>query len=230
MEKKIVIASFTVIFLTIITGCHREFSRLNKGHSKAEKFYSYSDSLVIKNYVLYNSQAHANLTHNSLPIPINEDSVMQVIWKSFDKLDLPIISQLEKGKNHNDSTFYKDYLIRIRKIDKEWIKEVAGESNDILVLVPVISILNKIGFTGFISSGGMAGSRGFIMNSFINLVVFIVHNNEVIYIRQIRHSSERTWADSRAEAEAIPPAPLVTQEHWDELVRLAMKDYIKRLR
>jgi hypothetical protein len=230
MEKKIMIASITVLLLTIITGCHREFSRLNKGNSKVEKFYSHSDSLIIKNYVLYNSQAHANLSHNSLPIPIHEDSVMQVAWESFDKLDLPIVSHLEKGQNHIDSTFYKDYLIRIRKIDKEWIKEVAGESNDHLVLVPVISILNKIGFTGFISSGGMAGSSGFIMNSFVNLIIFIVQNNEIIYISQIRHSSDTTKANSRSEAEAIPPAPLVTQEVWDELVRLAMEDYIKRLK
>lgn len=230
MKNKIIITSIVLTVLTMLNGCHKEFSKLNKGFSTTEKFYSYPDSLTIKNYILFNSQAHANLSHNSKYIPINEDSVMQVIEKSFEKLDLPIFSQVREGKNHIDSAFYQDYLIRIRKIDEDWIKEVAGDSNGCVTLVPFISILNKIGFTGFISSGGITGGDGFIMNSFVNVIIFIVDNDEIIYSRQIRHSSERTLADSRAEAEALPPAPLVTQEVWDELVRLAMEDYLKRLK
>jgi len=230
MKKKILIAGILLMVMTMMAGCHKEFSKINKRASTTQKAYSLTDSLTIENYMLYNSQAHANLSHNSKYLPLNEDSVMQVVLKSFEKLNLPIFSQVSERKNHIDSAFYKDYLIRIRKIDEEWIKEIAGDSNGCVILVPFISILNKIGFTGFISSGGITGGNGFIVNSFVHLIVFIVENGEIIYSRQIRHSSERTWADTRAEAEALPPAPSVNQEHWDELVRLAMEDYIKRLK
>ena len=76
----------------------------------------------------------------------------------------------------------------------------------------------------------MAGNIGFHVVSFVNLIVYLVEDDKIIYSNQIRHTTERTWADTRAEAEALPPAPLVKQEHWDELVRLAMEDYNKRLK
>ncbi|MCH6198841.1 hypothetical protein MMU07_04585 [Aquiflexum sp. LQ15W] len=218
-----------IILFSAITGCHREFRNLNKSVSKTQKTYSATDSIFIANYVLYNTQDHLSFTLENKPIPIDEDSVMQVVWKSFEKLKLPIVSNFETGQNHIDSSFY-ERLIRIRKIDEEWINVVAGDSCKKLILVPVIYIMNKISFTGYISSGGMAGSSGYHVMSFVNLIVFIVKDDDVVYSQQVRHTSERTWANSREEAEAIPPAPLVTKEHWDKLVRLAMKDYIKRMK
>jgi hypothetical protein len=230
MEKKILIAVIIVMVLTMMTGCHKEFSRLNKRFSTTQKTYIQTDSLFIKNYILWSTQDHQSFTFNNKPIPISEDSVMKVVWKSFEKLDLPIVSHFEKGQNHIDSTFYKDYLIRIRKIDQDFLKKIAGNYQKTRILIPVINLRNSIIFTGYITSGGMSGSNGFNMVSFVNLIVFIIEDKEIIYSRQIRHSSEITKADSRVEAEAIPPAPLVTQEVWDELVRLAMEDYTKRLK
>jgi len=52
----------------------------------------------------------------------------------------------------------------------------------------------------------------------------------VIYSRHIRYKSDQVWADSEDEILAVPPLAAVKQEHWDELVRRAMKDYIKRLK
>jgi hypothetical protein len=163
-------------------------------------------------------------------MPIDKDSVMKVVGKSFNKLEIPIVNKFHFGDNYIDSTFYKNHVINIRHIDEGWIKEIAGDTKYKKVLVPFIYIFNGITFTGFISSGGVSGSSGFHLMTFLNLMVFIVEDEKIIYSSQALHTTERTWADSRAEAEALPPAPLVKQEHWDELVRLAMEDYIKRLK
>lgn len=218
------------VLLVVISGCHREFSKVSRGSDTTRKEYPRQEPLRIKNYALYNAKASLSFDVNSTPSPINGDSLMQVFWESFDKLDLPVEVLLSEGENHVDSAFYDDYVIKIRKIDEQWVKDIAGSDTNTLVLVPIIHILTRNAFTGFISSGGLAGSSGFSVQSYIDVVIFIVENGEIIYSRQALHSSDITWANSREEAEAIPAAPLVTKEHWDELVRLAMKDYIKRMK
>jgi hypothetical protein len=77
---------------------------------------------------------------------------------------------------------------------------------------------------------GMAYDNGFHLVSFVNIIVYLVKDSEILYSRQIRHSTERTWTNTLNEAEALPPAPLVKHEHLDELIRLAMEDYMKRLK
>ena len=163
-------------------------------------------------------------------MPIDTDSVMEIVGKSFYKFNIPIKYNFSIGNNNVDSAFYNIKVVNIKDINKDWIKEIAGDTKGRLTLVPFIYIFNSISFTGYITSGGMAENNGFHLMTFLNLMVFIVKNDEIVYSSQALHTTERTWADTRAEAEALPPAPLVKQEHWDELVRLAMEDYIKRLK
>jgi hypothetical protein len=219
-----------VFLLVSISGCHREFSKVSRGSHTTQKQYALQEPLRIKDYSLYNAKASLSFEVNSTPAPINGDSLMQVFWKSFEKLDLPTELRLSEGKNQVDSAFYDDYVIKIRKIDEQWVKDIADADASTPILVPIIHILTRNSFTSFISSGGLAGSNGFNVVSFVNLIVYVVEDGEIVYSRHVRHSSDITKANSREEAEAIPPAPLVTQEHWDELVRRAMKDYIKRLK
>jgi hypothetical protein len=212
------------------TGCNKEFRRTGRRSNTTYDTYSSKDSLLLRNYVLYNSQAYSSFSTESKPVSINADSVMHIVHCSFGKLGVPMLLRVNEGENHVDSVFYKDFVIRISKMNSSWIKDIAEEINEKVVIVPVVYIHNRISNTAFISSGGLAGSSGFHVVSFLNLIVFVVKDGETIYSRQYMHTSDRTWANSREEAEAIPPAPLVTQEHWDELVRLAMKDYIKRMK
>jgi hypothetical protein len=219
-----------LVVVLIVTGCHKEFRRTGRRSNLTLNTYSLKDSLLLKNYTLYSSQAHSSFSVNSKPVPVNDDSVINVIERSFQKVGLPLISRVDQGKNHVDSMFYRDFVIRIAKMDESWIKDIAGGQSENVVILPTVYLHNRITNTAFISSGGLAGSSGFHVVSFLNLIVFVVKDGQIIYSRQYMHTSERTWANSREEAEAIPPAPLVTQEHWDELVRLAMKDYIKRMK
>jgi hypothetical protein len=219
-----------IVFLFLFSGCNKEFRTLSKSRSTKQSAYAAADSVHLENYILYNTVSHLSFTRNNKPMPIDKDSVMEVVGESFKKLEVSFVDNFHLGDNHIDSIFYQNQVIKIKHIDKNWIKEVAGDTKGRKVLVPFIYIFNRITFTGYITSGGMAGSSGYHLMTFLNLMVFIVEDDDIVYSGQTLHTSERTWANSREEAEAIPPAPLVRQEHWDELVRLAMKDYIKRVK
>lgn len=77
---------------------------------------------------------------------------------------------------------------------------------------------------------GMADDNGFHLVSLVKLIVYLVKDSEILYSRKIRHSTERTWTNTLNEVEALPPVPLVKQEHLDGLIRLAMEDFMKRLK
>jgi len=125
-------------------------------------------------------------------MPIDTDSVMEVAGKSFAKLKIPFRNDFLLGKNYVDSAFYKNQVIKIKDINEDWIKEIAGDTKGRLTLVPFIYIFNSISFTGYITSGGMAGNNGFHLMTFLNLMVFIVKNDEIVYSSQALHSTERT--------------------------------------
>jgi hypothetical protein len=218
------------LFWLLASGCNKEYRKLSKSKSINQSANSVLDSIHLENYILYNTIDHLSFIKNNRPMPINTDSVMEIVGESFNKLKIPVVNNNYIGDNHIDSVFYKNQVIKIKDIDKDWIKNIAGDTKDIMILIPFIYIFNRITFTGYITSGGIAGNNGFHLMTFLNMMVFIVKNNEIVYSSQALHTTERTWADSRAEAEAIPPAPLVKQEHWDELVRLTMEDYMKRLK
>jgi len=228
MRKSYIILLLSICFL--FSGCNKEYRKLSRKKSIKQPTYSLLDSIHLENYILYNTISHFSIIRDIKPMPIDTDSVMEIVGKSFYKFNIPIKYNFSIGNNNVDSAFYNIKVVNIKDINEDWIKEIAGDTKGRLTLVPFIYIFNSISFTGYITSGGMAGNNGFHLMTFLNLMVFIVKNDEIVYSSQALHTTERTWADTRAEAEALPPAPLVKQEHWDELVRLAMEDYIKRLK
>lgn len=82
----------------------------------------------------------------------------------------------------------------------------------------VILLLNNI-----------AGDNGFNTVTYISFIPIIIENNRVIYAQNLRYGSEGTFTQSREEANNLPIAINVKEEHVEELVRRAMKRYVKRL-
>lgn len=184
----------------------------------------------MSNYSLYNAKDYQSLTTEIKPMKINKDSILSIFHNSVGKLQLANIKVLS-GSNYIDSSFYNTNLsFKIRNIKTDQILEMAGNHKGKIIMIPVISAYNNIAFTGFITSGGMTGDKGFYFITWLDLIVFFVKDVEIIYSRHIRYKSDQVWADTRQEIEAIPPLAAVRQEHWDKLVRLAMEDYMKRLK
>ena len=221
---------FSGIFL-IHTGCYVHDVYYKKSKSKSIKFKSYpkEEMILIRNYAIYNSRDELTLTNYNQPFEVKKDSLRQILDDSFTKLG---INNLRRGFGENmiDSTLYKKRVFNILHVEEPYLKKLAGNTQNITVLMPIVYAHNQFSFTGFISSGGISGDNGWYILTWLDLIVYIIRDEEIIYSRHIRYKSNQVWADIKSEILVVPPLAAVKQEHWDELVRLAMEDYIKRLK
>jgi hypothetical protein len=213
-----------------LSGCISNDIYFKQSKSKSVKLRSYpQNQILIRNFAIYNSREERSLIPNNEPFLIDKDSLSQVILRSLQELGIKSL-KIVNGENIIDSTLYKKTVINIGRIDEQYLRKLAGNTSNQTVLIPVINAINRFAFTGFISSGGISGDSGFYFITWLDLIVYIIRDDQIIYSRHISYKSDQVWANSRAEILDVPPLAAVKQEHWDELVRLAMKDYIKRLK
>jgi hypothetical protein len=219
------------ISICLIQGCapNDVFYKKNKARWVTKKSYNRADTLVVKDYALYNSRAKLSFSPDKGPFEVDKDSLFSVLVSSINKLGLKNL-KMEIGRNIIDSASYRRDGLSIRQFSESYINEIAGDTRDSPALVLITYAHHQYFFTGFISSGGMAGSSGYTTLTWLSLFVFLVDQNEIVYSRHINYKSDQIWADTEEEILAVPPLAAVKQEHWDELVRLAMKDYIKRMK
>jgi len=219
------------VSVSLIQGCapNDVFHKRSRGKWVTKESYSLADTLLVKDYALFNSRSKQSFSPEKGPFEVDEDSLFTVLVSSIKKLSLENI-KIEMGNNIIDSTVYRIQVVGIKHFDDSYIYEIAGDTRNSPALVLITNAHNQYLFSGFISSGGMAGSSGYAITTWLGLFVFVVDQNEIVYSRHIRYKSDQIWADSEDEILAVPPLAAVKQEHWDELVRRAMKDYIKRMK
>jgi len=229
--KNVINLLVLIAFLMISNGCvsYDIFYKKSKPRSVTIKSYSPNDNIFIRDYALYNSIEEELLIPNNQPFEINKDSLVLVIQDSFKKLSLNSL-KLHFNENIVDSTLYYKSVFNINKIRNDYFEKFSENLESEIILVPIIYSYNSYFFTAFFTSGGGFGDNGWSFITYLDLIVFMIKNKEIIYSRHIRYKSDQIWADTNSEIEAIPPLAAVKQEHWDELVRLAMEDYIKRLK
>jgi hypothetical protein len=224
------IVFLNLIVLSLLTGCGKTdvFFRQGKLKSVTKKEYK-KEALLIRNYAIYNSRRETSFISENKPFPVNKDSLHQVVFGIFHSLDIDSL-KIVGGQNLIDSALYVKPAFNFRRVDNSYLKELAGNTKGVSILIPLVYAYNNFSFTGFISSGGMLGSSGWYFITYINLFVFVICDEQIIYSRHFVYKSDQVWVDSKDEILAVPPLVAVKQEHWDKLVRLAMKDYIKRLK
>ncbi|WP_114752798.1 hypothetical protein [Pleomorphovibrio marinus] len=215
----------------LFLGCapNNVFHKKSRGKWVTKKSYTTTDTLVVRNYGLYNSINEVLLTPNKKPLFVNKDSLLMVFKKSIYKIDFNLID-INLSKNLIDSSLYRQQAVRIGHIDDTYIRTLADSIIGNVKLIPIIYAHNQYSFVTSFSGVGNFSSKGWYFITYLSLFVFVIKEDEIVYSRHIRYKSDQVWADSREEILAVPPLAAVKQEHWDELVRLAMEDYIKRLR
>jgi hypothetical protein len=229
MKKKVVLI-FWVIIIVINQGC-KGLDSYNL-HSRSKKItnrhYIKDDTIVVQNYILCNSQNNMSiLSYENKPIPYNADSVTNILVHSLSRLNLTFKFKFDEGYNYCDDTFFENRLARISKIEDNRIKQISTTNYGNVVLVPFVYINNAIMFKNYMSSSGVSSDDGFSVVSHLNLVIYILKNNEIIYRKHMRYGANSVNTEFRSEARAVPNGYMVNQEHWDELVKKVMTEYIK---
>ncbi len=223
---------YFLIFISIsfsLIGCkgldsHRNYFRNNW---VLKKDYNKQEVIVINDYVLCSNIRKMTFNRQSQYHPIDFDSTFNAFKNSFNNLKLPIVFS-GTHKNQCNSVFQSNIHLRLREIDQEKLYNMGGGGNG-LKMVPVIYVDNAADVGLYMSSSGGSGGDFYIVTH-LKLLVNIYRDENLIYRKSVRYVSKDTKVANFEEAYQVPSAVNVRQEHLDELVRLAMKDYIKRLK
>lgn len=218
---------FTLLFFAISSisfGCnsYREMSKLR---NITQSNYSKKDTLHLKDYIFCYSKGYEDdegfmYSPRNRISATNEDSVFNIFKTSIARLELPIV-ELSENQNRCDNSFHSNYPVRIHKIDEEQIQLIADIDESCTVLVPFIRIMQR---THVRIQGDPATNAVINKVSFLNLIIMILKNNQIVYRRSFQYSFGK-----HVEDRSDPYHP-IEQIHWDNIVRLAMEDYMERMK
>jgi hypothetical protein len=157
-----------------------------------------------------------------LNAPINKDSVSSFFFNAIDLINYDIywdenIEYLDESKYIKNTTSF----FRIRK---DSLSERIQKSNNRLILVPIVVVLDKYYFLG-------APSRNFFKESIVVLSVLIYDNEikEFIYKSSYSNVIKKETNHLTHEQERQLHIPH-SQKDWDKLVERTMFEYIITLR
>jgi len=213
-----------VITACIICSCST-YRPKGKLRTRVQKEYAKTDTLYLSDFILCYSRNEPDdsgfiFSPRSRMSPIDEDSILSIFQTSLTKLDLPISFETS-SQNQCDTSFHRNYPVRMWKIDDERIKEIALHSENKTVLVPLIRLNQR---KHIIVKGSPATTADIHLVSFLTLITMVVQNNEIIYRKGYLYSVGETVEN------ADDPHPAIEQIHWDNMVRLAMEDYMERMK
>lgn len=187
------------------------------------------DTLYLSDYFICSHQRQMTLFNAEYQDRLAEpDSILGIFQDKINNLGL--ITVKNRGKDLSDSNLCHREQVKMKHIINHKGNSLGlVKIKDNTVILPFFQITDLYRFTGYMTSGLVAGDDGFMNFTSVSLIVFIIKNGEVIYSDHRRYASKRTMANSLEEVRAIPPAYQIREEHIEELVRRAMKRYVKRL-
>jgi hypothetical protein len=213
------IAIFSLVFI-FISCTHNKLKIRDKKKHIIHNSYEKIDEIYIENYVLCNN---INRWKRNEMVKINEDSILNIFNKALEKTKINIIRN--EKENFCDNHFHYNIPLKLSKVDTKII--INSPTNDSRIrLFPIIYINNLSLKNIYITSSGIAGGGEYLRDTFLTIVIYLIKDSEIIYLKSARYgpiSSETVTYDEK------PPKQL-EQEHWDKLVELVMRDYIKRLK
>ena len=136
--------------------------------------------------------------------------------------------------NRCSPTFYlENDFARPRWTFRRVKRIVDIENNNELLMVPTLMYRKTADFPMgpiFMSNTStMSGGGQWLVKNYVILNILIFDSNKLIYRKQIYIDSVMEKFDDREEARAgRPPGPYVTDEHFVELVRRTIKDYLPK--
>ncbi len=187
-----------------------------------------NDSIYFSNYILCSHQRKMAMVNlEFVDTDINQDSLIGMFISNFQQIDIKLLNS--KGENLFEPKYCHKESLSLRHLRNYEFEKNGINSNNKKVLFPIVVVDDIYQFTGYMTSNQVAGDDGFMHNTSLKLIVLILENNKIIYSEKQRYVSKKTFANSLEEVKAIPPAYQVREEHIEELVRRAMKRYVKRL-
>jgi hypothetical protein len=181
------------------------------------------EKLKVKHYLFSNYMENSWGVILDQRFEMNNDSLFNIFKLSLLKLKLEC-DVLTEPINHWSGKHGKGWQESFAPDIEKFLISLSSE-NESFFIVPIIAFRNSSrSGMNFTSSGAAGGSR-YLKRNDLFLTVAIVGNGKIQYRRTAVFLSDFYPA---YEIEEIQH--LLTQQDWDELVALVMKDYVERIR
>jgi hypothetical protein len=217
-----------ILILIGIKGCSPRLD-FKKQHISKKEYKR--DTLFISDYsvcVSLSNSFHTLSLRNrqydekEFSIFFNKDSIFNHFTNALTLLNIPFKIR-NSSNNFCDSALYVNWRMNIKKIDFEKIKK--NNKNDGLTLVPIIYLDNHHRTNTYMTSGGVIGGGELKKQTILTVLVVIIDGEEIIYLSSGKHFGKEYEALDVKDTRTY-----IKQEHWDKLVELVMRDYIKRMK
>lgn len=214
--------SLILSVLLILAGC-QHLRLTHKRDHILNRAYAWSDTLYLNDFVLCNTLRNEwNLKkEQEFDTQVDLDSVYDIFKSSLKKIELPI--KISNGENKCDSIFRSNWRMRVEDT-KQHVHKAKNNELRSLQLIPVIHATNFYERPYYIV-GGVPGGGYYVRQTILRITIFILDGEEIIYLRSGAYFSESYRAYNKGNTRTN-----LTQEHWDNLVELVLRDYVKRLR
>jgi hypothetical protein len=216
-----------VLLLLVLQSCQSMFFRYeSKKNQTLKPNYNSSDTLKVSEFVLcYTlSQAYEN-TKLDFSGGVDMDSIYSKFRVSFKKLNLPIIfPNYRAEKNHCNEFCLEMKYLKINEYIIDFIKSIPNIEEHKYRLIPIIFVDDTYRKHVYMS-GGVWGGGDYIKQMDIKIMISIMKGDEIMYL-----SSAIYLGETYHTADINDRRTKVEQKHWDKLVELVMRDYIKRLK
>lgn len=184
-----------------------------------------SDTVFVKNYFLCKRYTDGFFDLAGKQAEIDEDSAMSFFRAAMEKQPIHIVFEAE-GKSYCESSLASNRRLNQEGIDLAVIREWGQVQDDgKLRMVPIILIEFLFRNHVFGTPAGFDGG-GMIRDIGLKIQPFVFKGEELIFTKGMVYISDTEllqYLDDEA------PVTTLEQKHWDELVRLIMKPYVKRL-
>jgi hypothetical protein len=212
--------------LVLLYGCGSPYFKQGMKYENSFKNLLGADTLKLSNYLVYSFVTRSAPFYPVTEQFLNSDSIIEKLRIAFENNAIPINAQTITGINYRDS-MKMHRLIRFGNIDEDLISRASDIEG--YILFPVISFTNEVHFGGYMTANAMAGSGEFKHYSYLNILLYIIKEKEIIYKSHMRYLSDRFFISSFEEGYKLKSGLSIKQEHWDELVRRTMRGYFKQV-
>lgn len=219
LMKPIYCISFLILlFLSCTTN---GFRSIDKKHSKILDAYSL-DTLYLADYLMYGTRYSRRLKPKHTEINLKADSLFGVFKKAVKNSGIPIVLK-ETNQNRMSNKFIRDDEMNHEVLSNDnlgYIAEVAGNSYNRLVIVPLIS--------KSYTYGKIPEDPEWYYVCRLYLTIFVVSNNEILYSKQMDYVESITSQLSPLDFD--PRDIQIAQKYWDGLFKETMREYIERVK
>jgi hypothetical protein len=203
---------FLVFFSFWLSGCGSYF-HVEKDKQIKKEFYNYPGDSIVMNKAIICATTLRGLGGTLNEKSMDKDSVFAYFFNAIKKVDLPV--KVEYPSSFPCKAKQRRGIVRFEVLTDEEVLFNIDSTIDTtsLQVLPVIGVyIDEV------------AAYDAIRVPYITLQIYMVQNRQIVY-----SSFKLLAGESINTLPANPPLSKITQEQWDELVRLVFEDYLNAL-